>query len=112
MFTLEIPHNSDLKILDGFSSSQLRPRRNLPLSSILEELFFFISSSVRQSGVECFWLELSAVPTISWPLLVAFFFFSSSSYQSFSVGILCYRMFKTCFVAQIYSLNVLWSLLK
>lgn len=34
------------------------------------------------------------------------------AFSLFSVGILCYRMLKTCFVAQIYGLNVLWSLLK
>lgn len=40
-----------------------------------------------------------------------FFFLTVLAFSLFSVGILCYRMLKTCFVAQMYGLN-LWSLLK
>lgn len=74
----------------------------------------FFSFSVRKSGVllaqALYYVLLlqkprvSAVPSLSWPILVAFFFFF--------LGILCYGILKTCFVAQIYGVNALWSLLK
>lgn len=116
-------------MLDGCSPRQLRPRRNLPFGSILEELFsvYFLLckrewSRVLLAGTLCCVLSTTAKPQClcsAQSLLTSscgyFLLFNSCGFQSFSVGILCYMlcfMLKTCFVVQIYGLNVLWSLLK